>query len=129
MPKLQKHGMLQTMRLPSRSNALQVELQRMKNHGCYINDVTMIDSTWTYEQTSAKIAEWFPQVFRHIHNHGLDQQSSMTGDILPWWRLLSKSGNNLSIVEAVYPTGADLLQNKGRDKAAIADSQLWFGMY
>ncbi|KAF8121483.1 hypothetical protein EV363DRAFT_1397676 [Boletus edulis] len=101
----------------------------MKNRGCYIDEVTTVDSTWTYEQTSAKLAEWFPQVFGYIRQHKLDCQISGRGNILPWWRLLSKSGFSLSVVEAMYPTGADLLQNKGRDKAGVGDSQLWFGTY
>ena len=101
----------------------------MKNHGCYLDDVTMVDSTWTYEQTSTKLAKWFPPVFQYVHDHGLDQQRAGTGDILPWWRLLVKSGFSLNVVEAVYLTGADLLQNKGRDKASVTDSQLWFGVY
>ncbi|KAF8124429.1 hypothetical protein EV363DRAFT_1178000 [Boletus edulis] len=101
----------------------------IKNRRCYIDQVMAIDSTWTYAQTSAKIAEWFPQVFQYVRDNKLDQQRATTGDILPWWRLLVKSGFSLSVVEAVYPTGADLLQNKGRDKAGVADSQLWFGTY
>ncbi|KAI9571524.1 hypothetical protein HD554DRAFT_2169335 [Boletus coccyginus] len=121
-----KHGALRAMKLPIRPNASQVELQKMKNRGCYLDDVTMVDSTWTYEQTSAKLAEWFPPVFQYVHDHGLNQQRAGTGDILPWWRLLVKSGFSLSVVEAVYLTGADLLQNKGRDKAGVTDSQLWF---
>lgn len=53
---------------------------------------------------------------------------SANGKTLPWWRLLVKSGYNLTVVEAVYPMGADLLKNKGHNKAGVGDSQLWFGV-
>ena len=99
----------------------------MKNRGCYIDEVTTVDSSWTYEQTSAKIAQWFPQVFQHVHDKGYDRQRNEAGDIIPWWRLLAKSSYSLTVVEATHPTGANLFQNKGRDKAGIPDSQLWFG--
>jgi len=121
--------MLRATKLPIRPNASHVKLQKMKNRGCYIDTVTTIDSTWTYEETSASIARWFPHVFQHVQDLRLNQQRTATGDILPWWRLLVKSGFSLSIVEVVHPTEIDLLQNKGQDKASIADSQLWFGMH
>ena len=117
------------MKLPIWPNTSHVKFQKMKNCGCYIDTVTTIDSIWTYEETSAHIAGWFPHVFQHVQDLRLDQQRTATGDSLPWWRLLVKSGFSLSIVEAVHPTGIDLLQNKGRDKASIADSQLWFGTH
>ncbi|KAG6373518.1 hypothetical protein JVT61DRAFT_6156 [Boletus reticuloceps] len=123
---LQKTGELRVTKFPTRPNCSN-ELQRMKNRGCYIDEVTSVDSTWTYEQTSTKLAEWFPQVFEYIRHHQLNIQTSGWGNVLPWWRLLSKSGFSLNVVEAVYPTGADLLQNKGWDKAGVGDSQLWFG--
>ena len=120
--------MLREEKHPVRSNS-SGELQRMKNRGCYIDEVTIVDGTWTYEQTTAKLAQWFPRVATYVHGRKLDQVVSKDGNILPWWRLLSKSGYSLDVVEAAYPTGTDLVKNKGRDKAGINDSQLWFGTY
>ena len=120
--------MLRATKLPFRANSSS-ELQKMKNRGCYIDEIMAVDGTWTYEQTTAKLAEWFPHVYKYVRDNDLDLQTSEKGDILPWWRLLVKSGYTLNIVEAIHPTGADLLKNKGRDKAAVADSQLWFGTY
>lgn len=85
----------------------------MKNRGCYIDEVTIVDGTWTYEQTTAKLAQWFPRVATYVHGRKLDQVVSKDGNILPWWRLLSKSGYSLDVVEAAYPTGTDLVKNKG----------------
>jgi alkylated DNA nucleotide flippase Atl1 len=101
----------------------------MKNRGCYIDEIVTVDSTWTYEQITAKLAEWFPHVFKHVRDNGLDLQISEKGDNLPWWRLLAKNGRTINVVEASHPTGADLLKNKGHNKASIANSHLWFSMY
>lgn len=99
----------------------------MKNRKCYIDEIMIVDSTWTYDQTTAKLAEWFPQISKYIHDNELHLQTAANGKVVPWWRLLVKTGYQLGVVEAVYPTGADLLKNKGRDKAGVSDSQLWFG--
>lgn len=102
----------------------------MKNRGCLIEETTSIVKGWTYEQTSDKLAEWFPQIFAYVQKHGLDQQYSADRKmLLPWWRLLMKHGSNLAVVETVYPTGEDLIRYKGREKASINDSQIWFGAW
>lgn len=124
----QRFGELRATKLPIRPNG-SAELQKMKNRGCYTDEVITVDSGWNYDQTTAKLAEWFPQVFRYIQENDLDLQTSSKGEKLPWWRLLAKSGYSLNVVETVFPTGADLHKNKGREKASVGDSQLWFGMF
>ena len=40
-----------------------------------------------YEQTTAKLAQWFSRVTTYVHGRKLDQVVSKDDNILPWWRL------------------------------------------
>lgn len=53
-------------------------------------------------------------------------------NLCPWsqaWPGSLQGWQHPTMVEAAYPTGTDLVKNKGQDKAGINDSQLWFGTY
>ncbi|KAG2123626.1 hypothetical protein BD769DRAFT_1669831 [Suillus cothurnatus] len=47
-------------------------------------------------------------------------------DEKPVWRLLNKSGQVLTVINIVCPTGTDLAKHKGWDKVSITESHLWF---
>lgn len=45
----------------------------------------------------------------------------------PEWIVLVHSGSQFTIVQVFKPNGSTLYENKGRLKANVADSMLWFG--
>jgi hypothetical protein len=73
---------------------------------------------WSYARVSQVLRKLFPKVF-----HYLDASQEEK----PPWRLLNKSGQVLTVVDIACPTGTDLAKHKGRDKASVTDSHLWFG--
>lgn len=100
----------------------------MKNRLCFIGsvkqnglDAISVNSTWTHAQVDKQVRTWFPHVFEYLKSkHG-------TLSRLPDWQLIIRSASRFIKVEVPEPNGSTLLEHKGREKAGIADSALWFG--
>jgi hypothetical protein len=105
------------------------DIQAMRNRSCFLNPdkgIT-IDPSWTFAQLDVKVRNWFPRVFDALDRKpGKRTSTSTLSSRLPDWRLLTRTGSTFNIVEVVEPNGSTLYENKGRNKACIAESQLWF---
>ncbi|KAL4063649.1 hypothetical protein V8B97DRAFT_2026287 [Scleroderma yunnanense] len=95
-------------------------IQQLEDHGCYIQRLIQITITWTHEEVTGQICNWFPQVFAYFDNR---QEWSTTNNPQPDWQLLIPGGS------AVCPNGVVLAHFKGCQKASVADSNLWFGIW
>ncbi|OAX31897.1 hypothetical protein K503DRAFT_860569 [Rhizopogon vinicolor AM-OR11-026] len=72
-----------------------------------------------------QLRKLFPKVFAHLDKRtALSSQSGQ--EEKPIWRLLNKTGQNLTIVDIAFPTGTDLAKHKGREKASVTECHLWF---
>ncbi|KAL4079800.1 hypothetical protein J3A83DRAFT_4040765, partial [Scleroderma citrinum] len=101
-------------------------IQQLEDHGCYIQRLIQINTTWTHEEVTGQIHNWFPQVFAYFDNW---QEWSTTDNPQPDWKLLIPSGHGrLELCGAVCPNGVVLAHFKGHQKASVANSNLWFGM-
>ena len=100
----------------------------MKNRGCYLDQVGPLNTAMTKEDVQTLVAKWFPNVHNFVRSQGYGQQfDADSGKLLPWFRLLSRTGTTVTVVEAAHPSGEHLYQHKGRGKASAAESRLWFG--
>jgi len=85
-----------------------------------------INKGWKYADITKQLHLWFPQVFDVL---GVWCRTSPTGaEAQPDWQLLSCDSRPLafSVVKTTFPD-ADMLQTyKGRAKAGITGSHLWF---
>ncbi|KAG2067318.1 hypothetical protein BDR04DRAFT_1159261 [Suillus decipiens] len=101
-----RYGAIRVSKAPSKNSMN--EIQAMKNHGCYVDE------------------QLFPKVFNYLEAERSRNVSSSQDEKL-LWRLLNKSGQQLTVVDIACPTGTDLAKHKGRDKASVTESHLWFG--
>lgn len=107
----------------------------MKNQGCFISATSpkggiAVDAAWSYAEVDKQVRKWFLPVFTYLAKAPHRKQPSRSSSRLlhqPEWLVLVRSGNSFSIVEVAEPNGSTLFENKGRGKAGIADSALWFG--
>jgi hypothetical protein len=104
----------------------------MKNRGCYVDEQAVFYHEWSYARVSQVLRKLFPKVFHYLdterpRNVSSSSQSAASQEEKPPWRLLNKSGQVLTVVDIACPTGTDLAKHKGRDKASVTDSHLWFG--
>ncbi|KAI6003079.1 hypothetical protein EDD15DRAFT_2157620 [Pisolithus albus] len=86
----------------------------------------MIDTAWSHEDITKQLRTWFPKVFEYIDSR---QECTNTSTAQPDWQLLVPNRGKLELSTAVRPNGIVLARFKGRQKASIADSNLWFGTY
>jgi len=105
-------------------------IQDLANHGCYVKQSEKgfaINKGWKYVDINKQLHLWFPQVFKHLDSQC--QGIPTVSDAKPDWQLLCCDGRPLafSVMKTTY-LDADTLQTyKGRSKAGIAGSHLWFG--
>ena len=98
--------------------------QELEEHGCYIKRDVGINLGWTFQDVTDKLIRvLFPKVFQYVDN--VRNEASTYPD----WQLLSLSNGKFALCPITLPTGNTLNQCKGRGKAGIADSSLWFGNY
>jgi len=101
---------------------------RLANHGCLIQspDGYSINPSWTYDQVTDALREWFSKPFQHIES----RQKSKAKSEYPDWQVVGCSGCRFTvIVEANFPMGETLQSFKGRAKAGTNESHLWLGKY
>jgi len=111
--------------VPRNKNQRNQFIEDLEEHGCYIDKITPIRVAWTHEDVTKELLRiLFPQVFRYLDSH---RQQSGSQVQQPDWQLLTQAGGEYVLCEAARPTGMALHRNKGRDKAGIAGSCLWFG--
>ncbi|KAG1823746.1 uncharacterized protein BJ212DRAFT_1533550 [Suillus subaureus] len=96
-----RHGAIRVLKAPSKNGMN--EIQAMKNCRCYVDEQVTFYHDWSYARSAA----------------GQEEK--------PPWRLLNKSGQVLTVVDIACLTGTDLAKHKGRDKASVTESHLWFG--
>ncbi|KAI5995590.1 hypothetical protein EDD15DRAFT_2423402 [Pisolithus albus] len=108
------------------------EVQSMRNRRCFIPSTAggnvPINSSWSFTDVDKQLREWFPHVFQYLDEH-LNRKRGSSGhphSKMPDWQLLMCHRGLFSIVQVVRPNGSTLMENKGRGKAGIADSTLWF---
>lgn len=108
------------------------EVQSMRNRRCFIPSTAggnvPINSSWSFTDVDKQLREWFPHIFQYLDEHSNRKRSSSghPRSEMPDWQLLMCHRGLFSIVQVVYPNGSTLLENKGRGKAGIAESTLWF---
>lgn len=125
---LQRHGVIRVSKAPSKNGMN--EIQAMKNRGCYVDEQVTFHHDWSYSRITQLLRKLFPKVFNYLdteRSRNVSSSQSAGQDEKPVWRLLNKSGQVLTVVDIVCPTGTDLAKHKGRDKASITESHLWFG--
>ena len=101
---------------------------RLANHGCLIQspDGYSINPSWTYDQVTDALREWFSKPFQHIES----RQKSKAKSKYPDWQVVGCSSCRFTvIVEANFPMGETLQSFKGRAKAGTNESHLWLGKY
>lgn len=99
----------------------------LENHGCLIQSEGWysIDASWSYDQITNALRDWFPKPFAYIDSRRrMDKPSRF-----PDWLVVNCSGLKFSIVEAGFPTGETLQAFKGRSKVGLNESHLWLGKY
>ena len=121
---LKRDGILREPKIPTATAIL----EKIKNCGCYLDQVPPLNTAMTKEDVETSVMKWFLNVFKYVQTEGFNKELAPSGIPLPWFQLLSQSGTTGTVVEAVYPMGQHLYQHKGRSKASVAESQLWFGM-
>lgn len=125
---LQRHGVIRVSKAPSKNGMN--EIQAMKNRGCYVDEQATFHHDWSYSRITQLLRKLFPKVFNYLdteRSRNVSSSQSAGQDEKPVWRLLNKSGQVLTVVDIACPTGTDLAKHKGRDKASITESHLWFG--
>ncbi|KAG1731248.1 hypothetical protein EDD22DRAFT_928259 [Suillus occidentalis] len=124
-----RHGAIRVSKAPSKNGMN--EIQAMKNRGCYVDEQATFYHDWSYARVSQLLRKLFPKVFHYLdterpRNVSSSSQSAAGQEGKPPWRLLNKSGQVLTVVDIACPTGTDLAKHKGRDKASVTESHLWF---
>ncbi|KAG2138164.1 hypothetical protein BD769DRAFT_1320828, partial [Suillus cothurnatus] len=112
-------GVIRVSKAPSK-NSLN-EIQAMKNHGCYVDEQVTFHHDWSYSRITQLLRKLFPKVFDYLdmeRSRNASSSQSAGQDEKPVWRLLNKSGQVLTVVDIVCPTGTDLAKHKGQDKAS-----------
>ncbi|KAH0836635.1 hypothetical protein J3R83DRAFT_8353 [Lanmaoa asiatica] len=107
--------------------------QAMKNRGCFISHPPTatevgipVNAAWSFLDVDKQVRAWFPLVFSHLNKKRASSTSGRSTSGVPDWRLLTSRAGTFDIVEVVEPNGSTLNENKGRSKAGVADSHLWF---
>ena len=96
--------------------------QQLEEHGCYIKEDIGINLTWTFQDITNKVVRiLFRKVFEYVDSVRNEESSH------PDWQLLSLSNGKFGLCPVTLPTGTTLHQCKGRGKAGVAESSLWFG--
>ncbi|KAI6017251.1 hypothetical protein BKA83DRAFT_23524 [Pisolithus microcarpus] len=126
-----KDGNLKCTKAPA-SKTYFSEVQSMRNRRCFIPSTAggnvPINSLWSFTNVDKQLCEWFPHIFQYLDEHSNRKRSSSVHlrSEMPDWQLLMCHRGLFSIVQVVYPNRSTLLENKGRGKAGIAESTLWF---
>ncbi|KAG2065986.1 hypothetical protein BDR04DRAFT_1160781 [Suillus decipiens] len=118
-----RYGTIRVSEAPSKNGMN--EIQAIKNHGCYMDEQATFDHDWSYSRITQLLRKLFPKVFDCLEAERSRNVSS-SQDKKPLWRLLNKSGQQLTVVNIACPTGTDLAKHKGQDKASVTESHLWF---
>ena len=117
----QPDGRLQQARLPRSIKQRNKFIDMLQEHSCYVQQNVKVNLSWTHEDVTNKLLRvCFPKAFQYF-----DSRQSTSS--LPNWQLLSQNGGRFELCQVAQPSGANLHRNKGREKAGIADSSLWFG--
>jgi len=103
----------------------------MRNRGCYVDEYVNFNHGWIYGRITQELRKLFPKVFEYLDAEDSKQAQAVgsSQERKPLWRLLNKTGQSLVTVDIAFPTGVDLAKHKGREKASITESHLWFGMF
>ncbi|KAN0094640.1 hypothetical protein V8E55_002927 [Tylopilus felleus] len=130
-----RNGLLKRPKAPF-GKTFASEVQAMKNRGCFItasspSNGIAINAAWTFAEVNDQVRQWFPQVFAYLDSVRTRTRTSSkslhhTTATHPEWLVLVRSGSQFSLVEVTEPNGSTLFENKGRCKASVADSMLWF---
>lgn len=101
----------------------------MQNRGCCIRssvpgEWVSADASWTFNQVNDQLQHWFPRVFAHLDSTRAVSQGQSTQ---PDWALVVRAANTFMVIAVNKPNGSTLHENKGRNKASIAECELWFG--
>ncbi|KAI6028270.1 hypothetical protein F5J12DRAFT_779986 [Pisolithus orientalis] len=99
-------------------------IQHLENHGCYLQQMIEVNSSWSHEDVTAQLCSWFLNVFQYFDCH--HKKANMRSQTQPDWQLLVPTNGRLKLSMAVRPNGIVLTHFKGRQKSGIADSNLWF---
>lgn len=107
----------------------------MKNRDCLISasvssDGIAVNSEWTFAQLNDQVRRWFPHVFIYLDSvQALKSRKSSHKSTHPHsdWGMLVRSASQFTVLEVSEPNGSTLFENKGRWRAGVADSVLWFG--
>ena len=110
--------------LPTTNNQKKRFIQRLVDHGCYIEDQAItIKLTWTFEDIDKLLRSLFPKLFEYVDGRRL--YSSVPDS--PDWKVVSVTSLAFELCSLSRPNGSVLHRNKGRGKSGISDSHLWFG--
>ena len=60
-------------------------LEKMKNCGCYLNQVPPLNTAMMKEDVETSVAKWFPNVFKYVQTEGFDKELAPSGILLPWF--------------------------------------------
>ena len=110
--------------LPTTNNQKKRFIQRLVDHGCYIEDQAItIKLTWTFEDIDKLLRSLFPKLFEYVDGRRL--YSSVPDS--PDWKVVSVTSLAFELCSSSRPNGSVLHRNKGCRKSGISDSHLWFG--
>ncbi|KAL4062007.1 hypothetical protein J3A83DRAFT_4510923 [Scleroderma citrinum] len=120
---LDANGKLLEEPVPRASGERRKFIQNLENHGCYLERQIQINTAWTHDDVTSQLCTWFPHVFSHFDAR---RAESNTPKIQPDWQLLVSDQGKLKLSTTSHPNGVVLARFKGRPKASVADSNLWF---
>jgi hypothetical protein len=101
------------------------DIQSIRNHRTYLDDGPyIIDQLWTYDKVMQQLRAWFPKVFAYLDKH---QEKSQSNPVLLQWCLLRHPNKSFEIMLITKPNRMHIFENKGRLKASVKGSHLWFG--
>ncbi|KAI5992007.1 hypothetical protein F5J12DRAFT_897378 [Pisolithus orientalis] len=65
-------------------------IQNLENHGCYLQQMIEVNSSWSHEDVTAQLHLWFPNVFQYFDSH--HEKANMTSQTQPDWQLQTLYG-------------------------------------
>ncbi|KAI6149659.1 hypothetical protein BKA82DRAFT_4014166 [Pisolithus tinctorius] len=122
--KIKANGQLLKDPLPLLLAERKIFIQQLEDHGCYLQKMIKIDTSWSHDDVTTHLHSWFPKVFEHFDLH--HEQANTTSHTQPDWQLLIPNNGKLKLSTAIHPNRIVLAHFKGHQKASIANSNLWF---